>query len=300
MAIEVDLGCEVVSMTQFVELTDTPNSYSGQAGKLATVNGTEDGLEFSDAPTSGVSTVTGDGVGGTATDVVMSFPDGTEVELIDGGGVSVTQAVTDLQNGLTPNHSDLNLDDGTNPHGTTKSDVGLSNVDNTSDANKPVSTAAQTALDGKASATGLSNHIADTNNPHSTNKADVGLSNVDNTSDSDKPVSTATQTALDLKRPNISFITKTADYTPSGEVDNTYINVDSATDKTITFNTGAFAKDGDAVFFERINTGRILFANGTASISAAPSLSLISGGIGSIVAVIRKSASVYILTGTTE
>ncbi len=30
-----------------------------------------------------------------------------------------------------------------------KSDVGLSNVDNTSDASKPVSTAQQTALDGK-------------------------------------------------------------------------------------------------------------------------------------------------------
>ena len=30
---------------------------------------------------------------------------------------------------------------GTNPHGTTKADVGLGNVDNTSDANKPVSTA---------------------------------------------------------------------------------------------------------------------------------------------------------------
>lgn len=38
-----------------------------------------------------------------------------------------------------------------NPHGTTKADVGLSNVDNTSDANKPVSTAQQIALDGKAS-----------------------------------------------------------------------------------------------------------------------------------------------------
>lgn len=38
-----------------------------------------------------------------------------------------------------------------NPHGTTKADVGLSNVDNTSDANKPVSTAQQTALNGKAS-----------------------------------------------------------------------------------------------------------------------------------------------------
>ena len=36
-----------------------------------------------------------------------------------------------------------------NPHGTSKSDVGLGNVDNTSDANKPVSTAQQTALDGK-------------------------------------------------------------------------------------------------------------------------------------------------------
>lgn len=39
-----------------------------------------------------------------------------------------------------------------NPHGTTKSDVGLGNVDNTSDANKPVSTATQTALNLKVDA----------------------------------------------------------------------------------------------------------------------------------------------------
>ena len=32
----------------------------------------------------------------------------------------------------------------------TKADVGLGNVDNTSDANKPISTATQTALNGKA------------------------------------------------------------------------------------------------------------------------------------------------------
>ncbi len=37
-----------------------------------------------------------------------------------------------------------------NPHGVTKSDVGLSNCDNTSDANKPVSTATQTALNDKS------------------------------------------------------------------------------------------------------------------------------------------------------
>ena len=38
-----------------------------------------------------------------------------------------------------------------NPTGLTKSDVGLANVDNTTDANKPVSTLTQTALDNKVS-----------------------------------------------------------------------------------------------------------------------------------------------------
>ena len=36
-----------------------------------------------------------------------------------------------------------------NPHGVDANDVGLGNVDNTSDADKPISTATQTALDGK-------------------------------------------------------------------------------------------------------------------------------------------------------
>lgn len=39
-------------------------------------------------------------------------------------------------------------------NGLTKADVGLGNVDNTSDANKPISTATQTALNGKASLSG--------------------------------------------------------------------------------------------------------------------------------------------------
>ena len=39
--------------------------------------------------------------------------------------------------------------DSNNPHSVTKAQVGLGNVDNTSDANKPVSTAQQAALDGK-------------------------------------------------------------------------------------------------------------------------------------------------------
>jgi len=79
--------------------------------------------------------------------------------------------------------------------GITKSMVGLGNVDNTSDSNKPVSTATQTALDAKAP-------IASptfTGTVAGITKSMVGLGNVDNTSDANKPISTATQTALDAK-----------------------------------------------------------------------------------------------------
>lgn len=81
-----------------------------------------------------------------------------------------------------------------------KSDIGLENVDNTSDANKPISTATQSALNDKASTTSLNAHTSDTNNPHAVTKTQVGLGNVDNTSDANKPISTATQTALNGKQ----------------------------------------------------------------------------------------------------
>ena len=42
------------------------------------------------------------------------------------------------------------INDTGNPHGVTKAQVGLGNVDNTSDADKPISTATQSALDLKA------------------------------------------------------------------------------------------------------------------------------------------------------
>lgn len=49
-------------------------------------------------------------------------------------------------------NNEVDIDVNTANLGLAKSDVGLSNVDNTSDANKPVSTATQTALDTKADA----------------------------------------------------------------------------------------------------------------------------------------------------
>ena len=91
-----------------------------------------------------------------------------------------------------------------NPHGVTKAQVGLGNVDNTADIDKPISTAQSeefTRIEGLISTAqgDTDGHAARTDNPHNVTKTQVGLGNVDNTSDADKPISTATQTALDKK-----------------------------------------------------------------------------------------------------
>jgi len=70
-----------------------------------------------------------------------------------------------------------------------KIDVGLSNVDNTSDNDKPLSSAIKKELKEHYEAT----------NPHHVTPQQIGLGNVENTSDIDKPISRLTQTALDLK-----------------------------------------------------------------------------------------------------
>ena len=120
-----------------------------------------------------------------------------------------------------------------NPHTVTKAQVGLGNCDNTSDANKPISTATQSALDSLSTeisnettrakaieeelseditseslratnaentiTSNLTAHTTNTNNPHNVTKSQIGLSNVDNTADLNKPISTATQNALNNK-----------------------------------------------------------------------------------------------------
>lgn len=73
----------------------------------------------------------------------------SELENIGTGNIQIDYNDLDNLPTLVTNHSDLNLDDGANPHGTTKDDVGLGNVDNTSDVDKPISTATQNALNLK-------------------------------------------------------------------------------------------------------------------------------------------------------
>lgn len=65
---------------------------------------------------------------------------------------AINSGITDgLVAKITTNETTINnhIADKTNPHEVTKAQVGLSNVDNTSDLNKPISTATQTALNSK-------------------------------------------------------------------------------------------------------------------------------------------------------
>lgn len=59
-----------------------------------------------------------------------------------------------------------------------KSVVGLSNVDNTSDEDKPLSSAQRTVLQNVI--TTMTSHTTSKENPHAVTKTQVGLSNVDN------------------------------------------------------------------------------------------------------------------------
>lgn len=71
-----------------------------------------------------------------------------------------------------------------NPHGVTKSQVSLGNVNNTSDANKPVSTAQAAAIAdakaaGTAAQTSINNHAGRKDNPHTVTRAQLGLATTD-------------------------------------------------------------------------------------------------------------------------
>lgn len=71
-----------------------------------------------------------------------------------------------------------------NPHIVTKTQVGLGNVNNTSDADKPVSTAQATAIaDAKAAGTtaqtSINSHAGRKDNPHTVTRAQLGLATTD-------------------------------------------------------------------------------------------------------------------------
>jgi hypothetical protein len=118
---------------------------------------------------------------------------------------NLSTETTARQAGDATNAADLvaHTSNTSNPHATTKAQVGLGNADNTSDADKPISTATQTALNAKEptiTAGTTSQYYRGDKTFQTLDKSAVGLGNVDNTSDVNKPVSTAQATAIALKQ----------------------------------------------------------------------------------------------------
>lgn len=96
-------------------------------------------------------------------------------------GLISDEAATRAQADTTVNAKvDSHIGNKSNPHGVTKAQVGLGNVNNTSDADKPVSTAQATAIaDAKAAGTNaqtnLTTHIQNKSNPHGVTRDQLGL-----------------------------------------------------------------------------------------------------------------------------
>jgi|GEM_PF-7013579 len=163
----------------------------------------------------------------TAGDKVTMSNTGADALTVSGGIVAGGSVGIIGADGRIPALSSTYLAslDGSALTGLTATQVGLGSVNNTSDADKPVSTAQQTALNLKADAAAvLANNAsvpqalvnlstvttelnlrAPLDSPTFTgivsgiDASMVGLGDVDNTADADKPVSNAQQTALDAK-----------------------------------------------------------------------------------------------------
>lgn len=97
---------------------------------------------------------------------------GKVAELLTTVKTNVVGAINELFESINAHKNATN-----NPHAVSKSQIGLSNVDNVKQAAKS---------DFEA-------HTGNKNNPHSVTKSQIGLSNVDNTSDEEKEVLSATK-----------------------------------------------------------------------------------------------------------
>jgi hypothetical protein len=98
----------------------------------------------------------------------------------------IDEAVGNTDTDLTALETKVNqhIANKSNPHAVTKTQVGLGNANNTSDANKPVSTAQASAIAdakaaGTAAQTSINNHAGRKDNPHSVTRTQLGLATTD-------------------------------------------------------------------------------------------------------------------------
>ena len=93
-----------IGANKFIELTDTPTTYSGQSGKNISVNSTEDGVEFT---SSGLGDVVGPA--SSSDDAIATFNTTSGELLQDSGLICVDNKI--YQSGYTASY--IKFNDGT-------------------------------------------------------------------------------------------------------------------------------------------------------------------------------------------
>ena len=185
------------------------------------------------------------------------------------------------------------------PTGITKSDVGLANVDNTTDANKPVSTATQTALDLKlASATAATTYapIASPTFTGTVSAAALTLSG-DLTVNGTTTTINSTTLAVDDKNVVLGDIASPTDTTADGGG----ITLKGATDKTFNWvdATDAWTSSEDM----NLLTGKVYEINGTTVLSGSTLGSGVTGSsltsVGTITSGTWNGTTIAIANGGT-
>ena len=167
------------------DLEDFTNAGADPYAHLSDLSTGITNLDYIPSPTQGI--VTSD----TGSDATIPLADGTNAGLLEPSKYTILENTS----GTNTGDQDLsgkqdNLVSGTNIKtiegqsllgsgniDLAKSDVGLSNVDNTSDSNKPISTATQTALDGKQATLGFtSENIANKSDSYTTSSSTAYVS----------------------------------------------------------------------------------------------------------------------------
>lgn len=145
--------------------------------------------------------------------------------------------------------------------GITVTTLGLDQVDNTQDLAKPISTATQTALNGKEPTIAVGSaaqYWRGDKTFQTLDKAAVGLSNLDNTADTAKPVSTAQQTALNGKASLSTQVTiatnAAATVTPTASVYQVFHTGTLTADRLLTLTTAGMTS-GFTIRFTRTGSG---------------------------------------------
>jgi hypothetical protein len=205
---------------------------------------------------------------------------------------------------------------------TARSNLGLGNVSNTSDAAKPVSTAQQAALDLKANlaspaltgaptaptASGGTNttQIATTAFVHGAvsgvTASSIGLGSVNNTADSAKPVSTAQQAAIDDAKTKIvaNYQTGSAYTLVLTDAGKRVLRVDgSANTTTVPLNSSVAFPVDTVVYVQQYGAGASsIVAAGGVTILTATGLAI--GGQYRMVALIKEATDTWSLVGASS